>query len=117
MTTEQKMQAMEAFLGAEAWQAFQHNVHVRGADLEKVLDISPAHCLLSAFPWDDTPERHAFWNYIWCRLTDAPWETLHVQPFVPSAPRANPAHTCTRGQTPLMGFWICRTCGQNLEEV
>ena len=26
-------------------------------------------------------------------------------------------HTCTKGSTPLDGFWICKECGKNMEKV
>ncbi|MCB0801763.1 MAG: hypothetical protein KDB74_01580 [Flavobacteriales bacterium] len=26
-------------------------------------------------------------------------------------------HICTKGSTPILGHWICRECGENMEEV
>ena len=28
-----------------------------------------------------------------------------------------PTHTCNEGQTPLMGWWICRVCGVNMRKL
>lgn len=90
-----------------SFERFEDNLELNLDYLLKKFDISSS-VLINGFTWNKSSEGEKYWREIhkqlYCLTLD---EGLPIQ-------EQESAHVCQEGATPLMGFWICKICGNNM---